>query len=187
MKHLNLNPQYVVEVDTLNAFSARIEALTEREAEINSALAIRAASRPDAIARAAALLNGTAESGGTEREEIAQIGRDRETLRQAVEAQRAVIERMEVVLSREACDTVRDKHREIAAGMAEALLKFDSLLEVEESIKADLSRQGYRADSLGALEFHQIGRIKFGDEGLIARKIAELKAYGKRFTARATN
>ena len=146
MKTINQNTRYTEAQNTLDALSAAFNAATAEEARLLGLLAAPADTF-DPLAAGLRLLRGEPaqrnDSTGLNRE-LAQVRERLDTLRPAVEAQRAAVAALSAELSAAVCAEAQPTHTKAAQGVVDALEGLRAALAAEAAVRGSIEAAGYR-------------------------------------------
>ena len=146
MKTINQNTRYTEAKNTLDALSAAFNAATAEEARLLGLLAAPADTF-DPLAAGLRLLRGEPaqrnDSTGLNRE-LAQVRERLDTLRPAVEAQRAAVAALSAELSAAVCAEAQPTHTKAAQGVVDALEGLRAALAAEAAVRGSIEAAGYR-------------------------------------------
>ncbi len=146
MKTINQNTRYTEAKNTLDALSAAFNAATAEEARLLGLLAAPADTF-DPLAAGLRLLRGEPaqrnDSTGLNRE-LAQVRERLDTLRPAIEAQRAAVAALVAELSAAVCAEAQPAHAKAVQGVADALVSLRAALAAEAAVRAGIVAAGYQ-------------------------------------------
>lgn len=147
MQAIIKNTRFVEAHSTLAELSAAFNAATAEESRLLGLLAAPAAASFDPLAAGLRLLRGEPaqrnDSTGLNRE-LAQVRERLETLRPAVEAQRAVVAALSAELSAAVCAEAQPRHTKAVQGVADALEGLRAALNAETAVRAGIEAAGYQ-------------------------------------------
>ena len=179
MKTINQNTRYTEAKNTLDALSAAFNAATAEEARLLGLLAAPADTF-DPLAAGLRLLRGEPaqrnDSTGLNRE-LAQVRERLDTLRPAVEAQRAVVATVQSELSAAANAEAQPTHTKAVQGVADALESLRAALAAEAAVRAGIEAAGYQC----SLEAVAEPELSFADTQSAACRL--LRDVGRRLEA----
>ena len=154
MQAILKNTRYTEAHNTLEELSAAFNAATAEEARLLGLLAAPADAF-DPLAAGLRLLRGEPaqrnDSTGLNRE-LAQVRERLDTLRPAVEAQRAVVATVQSELSAAANAEAQPTHTKAVQGVADALEGLRAALAAEAAVRAGVEAAGYRCGLVGVAE-----------------------------------
>ena len=146
MKTINQNTRFAEAQNTLAELTAAFNAATAEESRLLAALAAPADTF-DPLAAGLRLLRGEPaqrnDSTGLNRE-LAQVRERLDTLRPAVEAQRAVVATVQSELSAAANAEAQPTHTKAVQGVADALESLRAALAAEAAVRAGIEAAGYQ-------------------------------------------
>ena len=146
MKTINQNTRFAEAQNTLAELTAAFNAATAAEARLLGLLAAPADTF-DPLAAGLRLLRGEPaqrnDSTGLNRE-LAQVRERLDTLRPAVEAQRAVVATVQSELSAAANAEAQPTHTKAVQGVADALVVLRGALAAEAAVRAGIEAAGYQ-------------------------------------------
>lgn len=146
MKTINQNTRYTEAKNTLAALSAAFNAAIAEEARLLGLLAAPADTF-DPLAAGLRLLRGEPaqrnDSTGLNRE-LAQVRERLDTLRPAIEAQRAAVAALAAELSAAVCAEAQPAHAKAVQGVADALVSLRAALAAEAAVRAGIEAAGYQ-------------------------------------------
>lgn len=146
MKTINQNTRYTEAQNTLAELTGAFNAATAEESRLLGLLAAPADAF-DPLAAGLRLLRGEPaqrnDSTGINRE-LAQVRERLDTLRPAVEAQRAVVATVQSELSAAANAEAQPTHTKAVQGVADALEGLRAALAAEAAVRAGVEAAGYR-------------------------------------------
>ena len=146
MKTINQNTRYTEAKNTLDALSAAFNAATAEESRLLGLLAAPADTF-DPLAAGLRLLRGEPaqrnDSTGLNRE-LAQVRERLDTLRPAIEAQRAAVAALVAELSAAVCAEAQPAHAKAVQGVADALVSLRAALAAEAAVRAGIVAAGYQ-------------------------------------------
>lgn len=176
MKTINQNTRFNEAKNTLAALSAAFNAAIAEEARLLAALAAPADTF-DPLAAGLRLLRGEPaqrnDSTGLNRE-LAQVRERLDTLRPAIEAQRAAVATLVAELSAAVCAEAQPTHTKAVQGVADALTSLRTALAAEAAVRAGIEAAGYQC-SLAAVVEHE---LNFADTESAASRL--LRDVGRR-------
>ena len=147
MQAIIKNTRYTEAQNTLAELSAAFNAATAEESRLLGLLAAPAAASFDPLAAGLRLLRGEPaqrnDSTGLNRE-LAQVRERLDTLRPAVEAQRAVVATVQSELSAAANAEAQPTHTKAVQGVADALESLRAALAAEAAVRAGIEAAGYQ-------------------------------------------
>lgn len=147
MQAIIKTPRFVEAHSTLAELSAAFNAATAEESRLLGLLAAPAAASFDPLAAGLRLLRGEPaqrnDSTGLNRE-LAQVRERLDTLRPAVEAQRAVVAALSAELSAAVCAEAQPGHAKAVQGVADALVVLRGALAAEAAVRAGIEAAGYQ-------------------------------------------
>ena len=180
MQAIIKNTRYTEAQNTLAELSAAFNAATAQESRLLSALAAPAAASFDPLAAGLRLLRGEPaqrnDSTGLNRE-LAQVRERMDTLRPAVEAQRAVVATVQSELSAAANAEAQPTHTKAVQGVADALESLRAALAAEAAVRAGIEAAGYQC----SLEAVAEPELSFADTQSAACRL--LRDVGRRLEA----
>ncbi len=180
MQAIIKNTRYTEAQNTLAELSAAFNAATAQESRLLSALAAPAAASFDPLAAGLRLLRGEPaqrnDSTGLNRE-LAQVRERLDTLRPAVEAQRAVVATVQSELSAAANAEAQPTHTKAVQGVADALESLRAALAAEAAVRAGIEAAGYQC----SLEAVAEPELSFADTQSAACRL--LRDVGRRLEA----
>jgi hypothetical protein len=154
MQAIIQNTRYTEAQNTLAELSAAFSAATAEESRLLGLLAAPADSA-DPLAAGLRLLRGEpaqrTDSTGINRE-LAQVRERLDTLRPAVEAQRAAVAVLVVELSAAVCAEAVPSHTKAVQGVADALEGLRAAMAAEAAVRAGIEAAGYRCDLVPVAE-----------------------------------
>lgn len=154
MKNINQSPRFAEAQNTLAELTAAFNAATAEESRLLGLLAAPADTF-DPLAAGLRLLRGEPaqrnDSTGLNRE-LAQVRERLDTLRPAVEAQRAVVATVQSELSAAANAEAQPTHTKAVQGVADALVSLRAALAAEAAVRAGIEAAGYRCGLVGVTE-----------------------------------
>lgn len=169
MKTINQNTRFNEAKNTLAALSAAFNAAIAEEARLLAALAAPADTF-DPLAAGLRLLRGEPaqrnDSTGLNRE-LAQVRERLDTLRPAIEAQRAAVATLVAELSAAVCAEAQPTHTKAVQGVADALTSLRTALAAEAAVRAGIEAAGYQC-SLAAVVEHE---LNFADSESAASRL----------------
>lgn len=146
MQAIIKNTRFTEAQNTLAELSAAFNAATAEESRLLGLLAAPAASF-DPLAAGLRLLRGEPaqrnDSTGINRE-LAQVRERLDTLRPAVEAQRAVVATVQSELSAAANAAAQPTHAKAVQGVADAMVSLRAALAAEAAVRAGIEAAGYQ-------------------------------------------
>lgn len=147
MQTIIKNTRYSEEQNTLAELSAAFNAATAEESRLLGLLAAPAAASFDPLAAGLRLLRGEPaqrnDSTGLNRE-LAQVRERLDTLRPAIEAQRAVVAALVAELSAAVCAEAQPTHTKAVQGVGVALEALRAALNAEAAVRAGIEAAGYQ-------------------------------------------
>lgn len=147
MQAIIKNTRFTEAHNTLAELSAAFNAATAEESRLLGLLAAPAAASFDPLAAGLRLLRGEPaqrnDSTGLNRE-LAQVRERLDTLRPAVEAQRAVVAALSAELSAAVCAEAQPGHAKAVQGVADALVVLRGALAAEAAVRAGIEAAGYQ-------------------------------------------
>ena len=147
MQTIIKNTRFVEAHSTLAELSAAFNAATAEESRLLGLLAAPAAASFDPLAAGLRLLRGEPaqrnDSTGLNRE-LAQVRERLDTLRPAVEAQRAPVAALSAELSAAVCAEAQPTHTKAAQGVVDALEGLRAALAAEAAVRGSIEAAGYR-------------------------------------------
>ena len=180
MQAIIKNTRYTEAQNTLAELSAAFNAATAQESRLLSALAAPAAASFDPLAAGLRLLRGEPaqrnDSTGLNRE-LAQVRERLDTLRPAVEAQRAVVATVQSELSAAANAEAQPTHTKAVQGVADALESLRAALAAEAAVRGSIEAAGYQC----SLEAVAEPELSFADTQSAACRL--LRDVGRRLEA----
>jgi hypothetical protein len=139
--------RYAEAQNTLAELTGAFNAATAEESRLLGLLAAPAAASFDPLAAGLRLLRGEPaqrnDSTGLNRE-LAQVRERLDTLRPAVEAQRAVVAALSAELSAAVCAEAQPGHAKAVQGVADALASLRAALAAEAAVRAGIDAAGYQ-------------------------------------------
>ena len=145
MKTINQNTRFTEAQNTLAELTGAFNAATAEESRLLGLLAAPAAASFDPLAAGLRLLRGEPaqrnDSTGLNRE-LAQVRERLDTLRPAVEAQRAVVATVQSELSAAANAEAQPTHTKAVQGVADALESLRAALAAEAAVRAGIEAAG---------------------------------------------
>ena len=146
MKNIVQSPRFAAAQNTLDALSAAFNAATAEESRLLGLLAAPADTF-DPLAAGLRLLRGEPaqrnDSTGINRE-LAQVRERLDTLRPAIEAQRAAVAALVAELSAAVCAEVQPGHAKAVQGVADALVSLRAALAAEAAVRGSIEAAGYQ-------------------------------------------
>ena len=146
MKTINQNTRYTEAKSTLAALSAAFNAAIAEEARLLGLLAAPADTF-NPLEAGLRLLRGEpaqrTDSTGLNRE-LAQVRERLDTLRPAIEAQRAAVATLVAELSAAVCVEAQPGHTKAVQGVADALASLRAALAAEAAVRAGIEAAGYQ-------------------------------------------
>lgn len=146
MQAIIKNTRYTEAHNTLAELSAAFNAATAEESRLLGLLAAPADAF-DPLAAGLRLLRGEPaqrnDSTGINRE-LAQVRERLDTLRPAIEAQRAVVAALSAELSAAVCAEAQPGHAKAVQGVADALVVLRGALAAEAAVRAGIEAAGYQ-------------------------------------------
>ncbi len=146
MKTINQNTRYAEAQNALAELSAAFNAATAEESRLLGLLAAPADTF-DPLAAGLRLLRGEPaqrnDSTGLNRE-LAQVRERLDTLRPAIEAQRAAVATLVAELSAGVCAEAQPAHAKAVQGVADALVSLRAALAAEAAVRAGIEAAGYQ-------------------------------------------
>ena len=180
MQAIIKNTRYTEAQNTLAELSAAFNAATAEESRLLGLLAAPAAASFDPLAAGLRLLRGEPaqrnDSTGLNRE-LAQVRERLDTLRPAVEAQRAVVATVQSELSAAANAEAQPTHTKAVQGVADALESLRAALAAEAAVRAGIEAAGYQC----SLEAVAEPELSFADTQSAACRL--LRDVGRRLEA----
>ena len=177
MQAIIKNTRYTEAHNTLAELSAAFNAATAEESRLLGLLAAPAAASFDPLAAGLRLLRGEPaqrnDSTGLNRE-LAQVRERLDTLRPAVEAQRAVVATVQSELSAAANAEAQPRHAKAVQGVADALESLRAALAAEAAVRAGIEAAGYQC----SLEAVAEPELNFADTESAASRL--LRDVGRR-------
>ena len=147
MQAIIKNTRYTEAQNTLAELSAAFNAATAEESRLLGLLAAPAAASFDPLAAGLRLLRGEPaqrnDSTGLNRE-LAQVRERLDTLRPAVEAQRAAVAALSAELSAAVCAEAQPTHTKAAQGVVDALEGLRAALAAEAAVRGSIEAAGYQ-------------------------------------------
>ena len=169
MKTINQNTRYTEAKNTLDALSAAFNAATAEEARLLGLLAAPADTF-DPLAAGLRLLRGEPaqrnDSTGLNRE-LAQVRERLDTLRPAIEAQRAAVAALVAELSAAVCAEAQPAHAKAVQGVADALVSLRAALAAEAAVRGSIEAAGYQC----SLEAVAEPELNFADSESAASRL----------------
>ena len=157
MQAINQNTRYTEAQNTLAELTGAFNAATAEEARLLGLLAAPADTF-DPLAAGLRLLRGEPaqrnDSTGLNRE-LAQVRERLDTLRPAVEAQRAAVAALVAELSAGVCAEAQPGHAKAVQGVADALVSLRAALAAEAAVRAGIEAAGFVC-SLPALQHPEV-------------------------------
>lgn len=154
MKNINQNTRFNEAQTTLTQLTGAFNAATSEEARLLGLLAAPADTF-DPLAAGLRLLRGEPaqrnDSTGLNRE-LAQVRERLDTLRPAIEAQRAAVATLVAELSAAVCAEAQPGHAKAVQGVADALASLRAALAAEAAVRAGIEAAGYRCGLVGVAE-----------------------------------
>ena len=146
MKNINQNTRYTEAQNTLAELSAAFNAAIVEQARLLGLLAAPADTF-DPLAAGLRLLRGEPaqrnDSTGLNRE-LAQVRERLDTLRPAIEAQRAAVAALVAELSAAVCAEAQPAHAKAVQGVADALVSLRAALAAEAAVRGSIEAAGYQ-------------------------------------------
>ena len=180
MQAIIKNTRYTEAHNTLAELSAAFNAATAEESRLLGLLAAPAAASFDPLAAGLRLLRGEPaqrnDSTGLNRE-LAQVRERLDTLRPAVEAQRAVVATVQSELSAAANAEAQPTHTKAVQGVADALAVLRGALAAEAAVRAGIEAAGYQCSHEAVAE----PELSFADTQSAACRL--LRDVGRRLEA----
>lgn len=170
MKNINQNTRFNEAQTTLTQLTGAFNAAISEEARVLGLLAAPAAASFDPLAAGLRLLRGEPaqrnDSTGLNRE-LAQVRERLDTLRPAVEAQRAVVAALVAELSAGVCAEAQPAHAKAVQGVADALVSLRAALAAESAVRAGIEAAGYQC----SLEAVAEPELSFADSESAASRL----------------
>ena len=170
MQAIIKNTRYTEAQNTLAELSAAFNAATAEESRLLGLLAAPAAASFDPLAAGLRLLRGEPaqrnDSTGLNRE-LAQVRERLDTLRPAVEAQRAVVATVQSELSAAANAEAQPTHTKAVQGVADALESLRAALAAEAAVRGSIEAAGYQC----SLEAVAEPELSFADSESAASRL----------------
>lgn len=177
MQAIIKNTRFTESQNTLAELSAAFNAATAEESRLLGLLAAPAAASFDPLAAGLRLLRGEPaqrnDITGINRE-LAQVRERLDTLRPAVEAQRAVAAALASELSAAVCADAMPSHTKAVQGVADALVSLRAALDAEAAVRAGIEAAGYAC----SLEAVAEPELNFADTESAASRL--LRDVGRR-------
>ena len=146
MKNINQNTRYTEAQNTLAELTGAFNAATAEEARLLAALAAPADTF-NPLEAGLRLLRGEPaqrnDSTGLNRE-LAQVRERLDTLRPAIEAQRAAVATLVAELSAAVCAEAQPGHAKAVQGVADALASLRAALAAEAAVRGSIEAAGYQ-------------------------------------------
>ena len=146
MKNINQNTRYTEAQNTLAELTGAFNAATTEGARLLGLLAAPADTF-DPLAAGLRLLRGEPaqrnDSTGINRE-LAQVRERLDTLRPAIEAQRAAVAALVAELSAAVCAEAQPAHAKAVQGVADALVSLRAALAAEAAVRGSIEAAGYQ-------------------------------------------
>ena len=173
MKNINQTPRFVAAHNTFAELTGAFNAATSEEARLLGLLAAPADAF-DPLAAGLRLLRGEPaqrnDSTGLNRE-LAQVRERLDTLRPAVEAQRAVVAALSAELSAAVCAEAQPTHTKAVQGVGVALEGLRAALNAEAAVRAGIVAAGYQC----SLEAVAEPELNFDDtESAVSRLLRDV-------------
>lgn len=173
MKNINQSPRFAEAQNTLGELTGAFNAAIAEEACLLGLLAAPADTF-DPLAAGLRLLRGEPaqrnDSTGLNRE-LAQVRERLDTLRPAVEAQRAVVATLSAELSAAVCAEAQPTHTKAVQGVADALEGLRAALNAEAAVRAGIEAAGYQC----SLEAVAEPELNFADtESAVSRLLRDV-------------
>lgn len=176
MQAIIKNTRYTEAHNTLAELSAAFNAATAEESRLLGLLAAPADAF-DPLAAGLRLLRGEPaqrnDSTGLNRE-LAQVRERLDTLRPAIEAQRAAVSALVAELSAGVCAEAQPRHAKAVQGVADALVVLRGALAAEAAVRAGIEAAGYQC----SLEAVAEPELNFADTESAASRL--LRDVGRR-------
>lgn len=154
MKTINQNTRFAEAQNTLAELTAAFNAATAEEARVLGMLAAPADTF-DPLAAGLRLLRGEPaqrnDNTGLNRE-LAQVRERLDTLRPAIEAQRAAVATLVAELSAAVCAEAQPAHAKAVQGVADALVSLRAALAAEGAVRGSIEAAGYQCGLVGVAE-----------------------------------
>ena len=170
MQAIIKNTRYTEAQNTLAELSAAFNAAAAEESRLLGLLAAPAAASFDPLAAGLRLLRGEPaqrnDSTGLNRE-LAQVRERLDTLRPAVEAQRAAVAALVAELSAGVCAEAQPAHAKAVQGVADALVSLRAALAAEAAVRAGIVAAGYQC----SLEAVAEPELNFADSESAASRL----------------
>ena len=170
MQTIIKNTRFVEAHSTLAELSAAFNAATAEESRLLGLLAAPAAASFDPLAAGLRLLRGEPaqrnDSTGLNRE-LAQVRERLDTLRPAIEAQRAAVAALVAELSAAVCAEAQPAHAKAVQGVADALVSLRAALAAEAAVRAGIEAAGYQC----SLEAVAEPELSFADSESAASRL----------------
>lgn len=169
MQAIIKNTRYTDAHNTLAELSAAFNAATAEESRLLGLLAAPANSA-DPLAAGLRLLRGEpvqrTDTTGLNRE-LAQVRERLDTLRPAIEAQRAAVATLVAELSAAVCAEAQPAHAKAVQGVADALVSLRAALAAEAAVRAGIEAAGYQC----SLEAVAEPELNFADSESAASRL----------------
>ena len=169
MKTINQNTRFAEAQNTLAELTAAFNAATAAEARLLGLLAAPADTF-DPLAAGLRLLRGEPaqrnDSTGLNRE-LAQVRERLDTLRPAIEAQRAAVATLVAELSAAVCTEAQPGHAKAVQGVADALVSLRAALAAEAAVRGSIEAAGYQC----SLEAVAEPELNFADSESAASRL----------------
>lgn len=169
MKTINQNTSFTEAQNTLAELTGAFNAATAEESRLLAALAAPADTF-DPLAAGLRLLRGEPaqrnDSTGLNRE-LAQVRERLDTLRPAIEAQRAAVAALVAELSAGVCAEAQPAHTKAVQGVADALEGLRAALAAEAAVRAGIEAAGYQC----SLEAVAEPELNFADSESAASRL----------------
>lgn len=169
MKNINQNTRYTEAQNTLAELTGAFNAATAEEARLLAALAAPADTF-NPLEAGLRLLRGEpaqrTDSTGLNRE-LAQVRERLDTLRPAIEAQRAAVAALVAELSAAVCAEAQPAHAKAVQGVADALVSLRAALAAEAAVRAGIEAAGYQC----SLEAVAEPELSFADSESAASRL----------------
>lgn len=154
MKTINQNTRHTEAQNTLAELTGAFNAATAEESRLLGLLAAPADAF-DPLAAGLRLLRGEPaqrnDMTGLNRE-LAQVRERLDTLRPAIEAQRAAVATLVAELSAAVCAEAQPGHARAVQGVADALASLRAALAAEAAVRGSIEAAGYRCGLVGVAE-----------------------------------
>jgi hypothetical protein len=157
---------YAAAAAKLAELEARVATLDQRRAELSVGIGRTQAARDVLTARAERLLQDAVVPLSNDakmtamRRDLGAVEDELGVVRRAVQLQRPIVEHERQRVSREICDRLRPRHRQIIGAIAAALEQLSTALQAEEALRSELIEAGVEFSTLlRPMPFAAAGRV----------------------------